>query len=188
MTTTKRAYKLRILWSSFSDLSRPALFWHCGCLSEEKHESHSTLLPNMKKWGYSPILDAFAQQTSSLFLVSLTYNNGVLLNSICDLLLYPKRWSSLLLLLPSRSRHQMLGSLELSVCLPWQTVESEEFVAHASSVNCLKIGRKTSRVLVTGGEDHKVNLWAIGKPNAILVSNPTSQTSIISERLSFPVL
>ncbi|OIW17365.1 hypothetical protein TanjilG_22477 [Lupinus angustifolius] len=40
--------------------------------------------------------------------------------------------------------------------------------AHASSVNCLKIGRKTSRVLVTGGEDHKVNLWAIGKPNAIL--------------------
>ncbi|XP_057447366.1 katanin p80 WD40 repeat-containing subunit B1 homolog KTN80.4 isoform X2 [Lotus japonicus] len=44
----------------------------------------------------------------------------------------------------------------------------QEFVAHASTVNCLKIGRKTSRVLVTGGEDHKVNLWAIGKPNAIL--------------------
>ncbi|VAH54341.1 unnamed protein product [Triticum turgidum subsp. durum] len=43
----------------------------------------------------------------------------------------------------------------------------EEFVAHASNVNCLKIGRKTSRVLVTGGEDHKVNLWAIGKPNSI---------------------
>ncbi|KAK6122457.1 hypothetical protein DH2020_043794 [Rehmannia glutinosa] len=31
-----------------------------------------------------------------------------------------------------------------------------------------RIGRKSSRVLVTGGEDHKVNLWAIGKPNAIL--------------------
>ncbi|CAI9785536.1 unnamed protein product [Fraxinus pennsylvanica] len=43
----------------------------------------------------------------------------------------------------------------------------QEFVAHSSSVNCLKIGRKSSRVLVTGGEDHKVNLWAIGKPNAI---------------------
>ncbi|KAK1390198.1 Katanin p80 WD40 repeat-containing subunit B1-like [Heracleum sosnowskyi] len=41
----------------------------------------------------------------------------------------------------------------------------QEFVAHSASVNCLKIGRKTSRVLVTGGEDHKVNLWAIGKPN-----------------------
>ncbi|KAM7463232.1 hypothetical protein LguiA_031353 [Lonicera macranthoides] len=44
----------------------------------------------------------------------------------------------------------------------------QEFVAHASNVNCLKIGRKSSRVLVTGGEDHKVNLWAIGKPNSIL--------------------
>ncbi|KAK3189174.1 hypothetical protein Dsin_028735 [Dipteronia sinensis] len=44
----------------------------------------------------------------------------------------------------------------------------QEFVAHSSAVNCLKIGRKSSRVLVTGGEDHKVNLWAIGKPNAIL--------------------
>ncbi|WOK92806.1 katanin p80 WD40 repeat-containing subunit [Canna indica] len=44
----------------------------------------------------------------------------------------------------------------------------QEFVAHSSNVNCLKIGRRTSRVLVTGGEDHKVNLWAIGKPNAIL--------------------
>jgi katanin p80 WD40 repeat-containing subunit B1 len=41
-------------------------------------------------------------------------------------------------------------------------------VAHSAAVNCLKIGRKSSRVLVTGGEDHKVNLWAIGKPNAIL--------------------
>lgn len=46
---------------------------------------------------------------------------------------------------------------------------SEEFVAHSSNVNCLKIGKKSSRVLVTGGEDHKVNMWAIGKPNAILV-------------------
>ncbi|KAF5749957.1 katanin p80 WD40 repeat-containing subunit B1 isoform X2 [Tripterygium wilfordii] len=44
----------------------------------------------------------------------------------------------------------------------------KEFVAHSANVNCLKIGRKSSRVLVTGGEDHKVNLWAIGKPNAIL--------------------
>lgn len=51
---------------------------------------------------------------------------------------------------------------------------AEEFVAHASTVNCLKIGRKSSRVLVTGGEDHKVNLWAIGKPNAILVRPPNT--------------
>jgi len=50
----------------------------------------------------------------------------------------------------------------------------EEFVAHTSNVNCLKVGRKTSRILLTGGEDQKVNLWAIGKPNAILVlQSPT---------------
>jgi WD40 repeat protein len=58
--------------------------------------------------------------------------------------------------------------LELQHCNTL-TIWLEEFVAHSSNVNCLKIGRKTSRVLVTGGEDHKVNLWAIGKPNSILV-------------------
>ncbi|XP_077231381.1 katanin p80 WD40 repeat-containing subunit B1 homolog KTN80.4-like isoform X2 [Tasmannia lanceolata] len=57
----------------------------------------------------------------------------------------------------------------------------QEFVAHTSSVNCLKIGRKSSRVLVTGGEDHKVNLWAIGKPNAILsLSGHTSAVESVS--------
>ncbi|KAL4348955.1 hypothetical protein GQ457_17G012890 [Hibiscus cannabinus] len=57
----------------------------------------------------------------------------------------------------------------------------QEFVAHSSTVNCLKIGRKTSRVLVTGGEDHKVNLWAIGKPNAILsLSGHTSGIDSVS--------
>jgi hypothetical protein len=53
------------------------------------------------------------------------------------------------------------------IVLDWYI--TEEFVAHSSNVNCLKIGKKSSRVLVTGGEDHKVNMWAIGKPNAILV-------------------
>lgn len=44
----------------------------------------------------------------------------------------------------------------------------QEFVAHGSSVNCLALGRKSGRVLVTGGEDKKVNLWAVGKPNCIM--------------------
>ncbi|KAH0914779.1 LOW QUALITY PROTEIN: hypothetical protein HID58_029225, partial [Brassica napus] len=59
----------------------------------------------------------------------------------------------------------------------------EEFVAYSAAVNCLKIGRKPSRVLVTGGEDHKVNLWAICKPNAILVSSffpSTASLDVIS--------
>lgn len=46
----------------------------------------------------------------------------------------------------------------------------QEFVAHTSNVNCLKIGKKSAGVLVTGGEDKKVNVWAIGKPTAVLVS------------------
>ena len=44
----------------------------------------------------------------------------------------------------------------------------QEFPAHSANVNCLRIGRKSSQVLVTGGDDKKVNVWAIGKPNAIL--------------------
>uniref|UniRef100_A0A0D9XL08 Katanin p80 subunit C-terminal domain-containing protein n=1 Tax=Leersia perrieri TaxID=77586 RepID=A0A0D9XL08_9ORYZ len=44
----------------------------------------------------------------------------------------------------------------------------QEFVAHASDVNCVKVGKRTSRILITGGEDQKVNVWAIGKPSAVL--------------------
>ncbi|GAQ80741.1 WD repeat-containing protein [Klebsormidium nitens] len=44
----------------------------------------------------------------------------------------------------------------------------QEFVAHSSNVNCLKIGRRSSGVLVTGGDDKKVNMWAIGKPDSIM--------------------
>ena len=46
----------------------------------------------------------------------------------------------------------------------------QEFVAHGSAVNCLQIGRKSGSVMATGGDDKKVNVWAIGKPNAIMVS------------------
>jgi len=56
-------------------------------------------------------------------------------------------------------------------------------VAHSAAVNCLKIGRKSSRVLVTGGEDHKVNLWAIGKPNAILVSSRSTVSLCVGYKL-----
>ncbi|XP_031500321.1 katanin p80 WD40 repeat-containing subunit B1 homolog KTN80.4-like isoform X1 [Nymphaea colorata] len=57
----------------------------------------------------------------------------------------------------------------------------QEFVAHSSNVNCLKIGKKSSRVVVTGGEDQKVNLWAIGKPNSILsLSGHTSPVESVT--------
>jgi len=46
---------------------------------------------------------------------------------------------------------------------------AEEFVAHGSNVSCLSLGPSSGRVMVTGGEDRKVNMWAVGKPNVILV-------------------
>ncbi|XP_066373973.1 katanin p80 WD40 repeat-containing subunit B1 homolog KTN80.4-like isoform X2 [Miscanthus floridulus] len=57
----------------------------------------------------------------------------------------------------------------------------EEFVAHASNVNCAKFGRRTSRILITGGEDLKVNLWAVGQPSALLsLSGFTSPVESVS--------
>ncbi|KAK3028516.1 hypothetical protein RJ639_038584 [Escallonia herrerae] len=44
----------------------------------------------------------------------------------------------------------------------------EEFVAHTGSVNCLKIGKKSCRLFITGGDDQKVNLWSIGKPTSLM--------------------
>ncbi|KAE9591761.1 putative transcription factor WD40-like family [Lupinus albus] len=44
----------------------------------------------------------------------------------------------------------------------------QEFMAHSGAVNCLKIGKKECRRFVTGGEDHKVNLWTIGKPTYLM--------------------
>lgn len=44
----------------------------------------------------------------------------------------------------------------------------QDFVAHAANVNCLALGHKSGRVLVTGGDDKKVNLWAVGKHNCII--------------------
>ncbi|CAI9720666.1 katanin p80 WD40 repeat-containing subunit B1 [Octopus vulgaris] len=37
-----------------------------------------------------------------------------------------------------------------------------EFAAHAQTINCLALGHKSS-VLVTGGEDRKINLWTLCK-------------------------
>ncbi len=56
----------------------------------------------------------------------------------------------------------------------WSLRIAEEFVAHEANVNSLALGRKSGRVLVTGGDDKKVNLWAVGKPNCIMVRTRVS--------------
>lgn len=44
----------------------------------------------------------------------------------------------------------------------------QEFTAHSANVNTLALGHKSGRVLVTGGDDKKVNLWAVGKHNCFM--------------------
>lgn len=41
-------------------------------------------------------------------------------------------------------------------------------MAHGANVNCLALGHKSGRVMVTGGDDKKVNLWAIGKQSCFM--------------------
>lgn len=43
-------------------------------------------------------------------------------------------------------------------------------MAHGSAVNCLSLSPSNGRMLATGGDDRRINLWVIGKPNAIMVS------------------
>lgn len=46
----------------------------------------------------------------------------------------------------------------------------EEFTAHDESVNCVAFGQKSGQILVTGGEDKKVNFWAVGQKKCLLVN------------------
>ncbi|MED6182410.1 hypothetical protein PIB30_028274 [Stylosanthes scabra] len=57
----------------------------------------------------------------------------------------------------------------------------QEFVAHAGNVNCLNIGKKNCRLFITGGDDHKVNLWTIGKPTSLMsLSGHTSPVESVA--------
>lgn len=44
----------------------------------------------------------------------------------------------------------------------------EEFAAHGATVTCVSLGTKSGRVMATGSDDKKVNLWAVGKPICIV--------------------
>jgi hypothetical protein len=66
----------------------------------------------------------------------------------------------------------------LSLSAPTQL---QEFAAHSEAVNCLQLGRKSAQVLVSGGDDARVNMWAIGKPNPILsLEGHTSAVECVS--------
>ncbi|XP_055010538.1 katanin p80 WD40 repeat-containing subunit B1 [Boleophthalmus pectinirostris] len=44
----------------------------------------------------------------------------------------------------------------------------QEFAAHTSTVSCLSLGKSSGRLLATGGEDCRVNIWAVSKTNCIM--------------------
>ncbi|XP_067088398.1 katanin p80 WD40 repeat-containing subunit B1-like isoform X2 [Osmerus mordax] len=44
----------------------------------------------------------------------------------------------------------------------------QEIVAHSSNVSSVALGKSSGRLLATGGEDCRVNIWAISKPNCIM--------------------
>ncbi|XP_072374622.1 katanin p80 WD40 repeat-containing subunit B1 isoform X3 [Scyliorhinus torazame] len=48
------------------------------------------------------------------------------------------------------------------------TWKLQEFVAHSGNVTCLMLGKNSGRLLATGGEDCRVNLWSVSKPNCIM--------------------
>ncbi|NXO01924.1 KTNB1 protein, partial [Rhinopomastus cyanomelas] len=44
----------------------------------------------------------------------------------------------------------------------------EEITAHSSNVSSLVLGKSSGRLLVTGGDDCRVNIWSVSKPNCIM--------------------
>lgn len=44
----------------------------------------------------------------------------------------------------------------------------QEITAHSSSVSCLVLGKTSGRLLATGGDDCRVNIWSVNKPNCIM--------------------
>ncbi|KAF3832081.1 hypothetical protein F7725_025746 [Dissostichus mawsoni] len=54
----------------------------------------------------------------------------------------------------------------------------QEFEAHSSSVSCLSLGKSSGRLLATGGEDCRVNIWAVSKANCIMVVAGSQSGSI----------
>jgi len=44
----------------------------------------------------------------------------------------------------------------------------QEHVAHSGRVLCARLGDKSGQVLATGGDDKRVNIWKVSKPNAMM--------------------
>lgn len=62
--------------------------------------------------------------------------------------------------------------------------------AHIGKTNCVHIGRNSGALLVTGGDDALVNIWAIGRPGVVysLQGHSGPVTSVRYDKLEQSVL
>jgi len=60
----------------------------------------------------------------------------------------------------------------------------QDFVAHSGDVLCARLGEKSGQVLATGGDDKRVNIWKVGKPNAMmsLTGHSTSVECLVFDK------
>lgn len=56
----------------------------------------------------------------------------------------------------------------------------QDFIAHSGRVQCARFGEKSGQVLATGGDDRRVNIWRVGKANAMMsLSGHTSSVECL---------
>eukprot|EP00916_Digyalum_oweni_P002128 GHVL01003957.1.p1 GENE.GHVL01003957.1~~GHVL01003957.1.p1 ORF type:complete len:312 (+),score=51.95 GHVL01003957.1:60-995(+) len=48
---------------------------------------------------------------------------------------------------------------------PWKL---QELHAHTAPVRCATLGGRSGQVMATGGDDKKINVWRVGRPNALM--------------------
>lgn len=90
-------------------------------------------------------------------------NSGGLFGDCSSSLSWMRQFTAIVISWHWRCRVGLHHTLSLLCC------RTEEFEAHSSSVSCLALGKSSGRLLATGGEDCRVNLWAVSKANCIMV-------------------
>ena len=79
----------------------------------------------------------------------------------------PKRTAPNSQSVSSNKQRNIMGGGNVNTA-PKRAWKLQENAAHQGSVNCLTLGHRSGRVMATGGDDKRVNLWAIGKAGCIM--------------------
>lgn len=49
-----------------------------------------------------------------------------------------------------------------------KSMKIQEFYAHSAPINAVSVGRQSAHVVASGGDDMRVNIWRLGKPQPIM--------------------